>query len=102
MGSRIELQQKLEAVLGSRNVYFQPPETLKIKYPAIIYDLADIETAKANNHKYLYNKRYTITLIHNDPDTVLVENLLEAFNYVDFDRNYKTNNLNHFVFDLFY
>ena len=102
MGSRIELQQKLEAVLGSRNVYFQPPETLKIKYPAIIYDLADIETVKANNRKYLYNKRYTITLIHNDPDTDLVEKLLEAFTYVDFDRNYKTNNLYHFVFDLFY
>ena len=102
MSSRIELQQKLEAVLGSRNVYFQPPETLKIKYPAIIYDLADIETVKANNRKYLYNKRYTVTLIHYDADTDLVENILESFTYIDFDRNFTTNNLHHFVFDLFY
>lgn len=102
MSSRIELQQKLEAVLGSRNVYFQPPEILKIKYPAIIYDLADIETVKANNRKYLYNKRYTVTLIHHDADTDLVEKMLESFTYIDFDRNYSTNNLHHFVFDLFY
>ena len=27
MGSRLELQNLLESILGSRNVYYQPPES---------------------------------------------------------------------------
>jgi len=33
MGTRLELQNLLENILGSRNVYFQPPENLKLNYP---------------------------------------------------------------------
>ena len=44
MASRIKLQAKLEELLGSRNVYYQPPETLKIEYPAIIYSKSRINS----------------------------------------------------------
>ena len=53
MGSRIDLQSKLEDILGSRNVYFQPPENLKIKYPAIIYSLNNINLRFADNMPYM-------------------------------------------------
>lgn len=102
MDSRLNLQAELEAILGSRNVYFQPPESLKIRYPAIVYSLEHLDTVKADNKRYLYRKRYAVTLIHDDPDTELVESILENFNYCSFDRCFTDNNLYHFVFDLYY
>ena len=102
MSSRIELQTKLEAVLGSRNVYFQPPESIKIKYPAIVYELADIMTDKANNKNYIRNHRYTVTLIHTNPDNELKDDLIDAFNLISFDRFYTKDGLNHYVYDLYY
>ena len=35
---RLELDADLRALLGSTNVYFQPPETKKLKYPCFIYE----------------------------------------------------------------
>ncbi len=102
MDSRNELQTNLEAVLGSRNVYFQPPESLKLKYPAIVYELADIMTDRANNKNYIRNHRYTMTLIHTDPDNELKDDLLDAFRHCSFDRVYAKDNLYHYVYDLYY
>lgn len=102
MGSRLDLQTELEAVLGSRNVYFQPPETLKINYPAIIYNLSGIKTEQANNKKYLLHKRYTVTLVHSDPDNVIQDDILTKFTYISYDRSFETDNLYHYVYDLFY
>ena len=102
MNSRIELQNKLEAALGSRNVYFQPPESLKMNYPAIVYELTDIITDKADNKNYINAHRYTITLMHNNPDNVLKDDLLGAFEYISFDNFYTKDGLNHYVYDLYY
>lgn len=52
MGSRLELQSELEKILGSRNVYFQPPASVKIKYPAIVYSRKSIDNNFANNTVY--------------------------------------------------
>ena len=100
--SRIDLQNKLETVLGSRNVYFQPPESLQMKYPAFVYELADIMTDKANNKNYIRNNRYTLTLIHKNPDNELKDTILDEFEYISFDRFYAKDGLNHYVYDLYY
>ena len=100
--SRIDLQNKLETVLGSRNVYFQPPESLQMKYPAFVYELADIMTDKANNKNYIRNNRYTLTLIHKNPDNELKDMILDEFGYISFDRFYAKDGLNHYVYDLYY
>ena len=46
MKNRIELQTLLEELLGSKNVYYQPPNNLSMSYPAILYstdkDIEDI------------------------------------------------------------
>ncbi len=102
MGSRVNLQSELEAVLGSRNVYFQPPENLKIKYPAIIYSLGGINLRFADNKPYMKGKYYTVILIHTDPDNEVVDKMLTAFSYVDFERTYVRDNLYHYVFEIYY
>ena len=102
MDSRIELQEQLEAVLGSRNVYFQPPESKKLSYPCIVYNLAIIETLKADNKNYLLNNRYTVTIIHTDPDNEIKTDIMNVFDKISMDRVYTVNNLYHYVYDLYF
>ena len=49
MSRRTELQTLLEEILGSKNVYFQPPDTVSMKYPAIVYSLNRIDKKAAND-----------------------------------------------------
>ena len=89
MGSRLELQNELEKLLGSKNVYFQPPASISMKYPAIRYSLSDVENWHA------------VILIDRDPDNEYVDKLSQ-FRYCSFDRYYPADNLNHYVFTLYY
>lgn len=99
--NRLTLQTELETILGSSNVYFQPPENLKMKYPCIVYELNDIDTKKADDSNYLKNDRYVLTLIHRDPENEVFR-VLEELTYCDLDRVFVTENLYHYVFTLFY
>lgn len=101
MASRLTLHQELISCLGNNNVYFQPPESLKINYPCIIYNLDKIQTLNADNTAYKTNKRYQLTLIHKDPDNEIVDKL-EALPMCTLDRTFTTSNLNHYVFTLYY
>jgi hypothetical protein len=100
MGRRLQLQETLETILGSRNVYFQPPPNIKMSYPCIVYKLDNEQIDYAENSRYLANERYTVTLIHSDPDTYLREELAKI-QWASFDRAYATNNLNHFSFTIY-
>jgi hypothetical protein len=99
MSSRLELQTLLEEILGSRNVYFQPPESVKMKYPAIVYGLEDIENTFANDGVYLSKRKYLITVIDEDPDSEIVEKISQLPT-CRFNRHFESDNLNHDVFIL--
>lgn len=102
MASRLELHEELCDLLESRNVYFQPPESKKIKYDCFVYFMNDIASKYANNKHYNDKKRYEIKLITKNPDNGLVDKILDSFMYISFDRSFVTDNLYHFVFDLYY
>lgn len=102
MGTRLELQSELEALLGSRNVYYQPPESVKMNYDAIVYNLSRVRTVKADNQNYLTNKAYDITIISRNPENGLVERLLNHFQYSSFDRRYIADNLYHDTLTIYY
>lgn len=95
------LQAKLEELLGSRNVYYQPPESLKMEYPAIRYDLSTIDSRYADNIKYSKNNRYEIIVIDILPDNEVIDKILDL-PYSSHDRRYKSDNLNHDVITLYY
>ena len=63
MGDRILLQKKLEGILGSREVYYQPPDSIKMRYPAIRYNRKDIDVKYANNKIYSSMTAYELVLI---------------------------------------
>ena len=98
---RETLQTLLESLLGSRNVYYQPPESVKLSYPCIVYERSGIRTDSANNKIYRKYNRYTVTYIDEDPDSEIPNKLLEL-EYCRFDTHFTENNLNHDVFTLFF
>lgn len=101
MATRLELQSKLEELLGSRNVYYQPPESVKMEYPAITYSKTNIPVIYANGSVYSKNTCYEIIVIDKKPDNEVVNKLLEL-PYCSYDRQYKADNLNHDVLTLYY
>lgn len=101
MPSRLDLQSEFEKLLGSRNVYFQPPASVQMKYPAIVYSRKDFDSKFANNRVYLQKPCYEVILIDKNPDSLFVERILQL-QYCTFDRHYEKDNLNHDVFTLYY
>lgn len=102
MGTRLELHKILEELFGSKNIYYQPPESVKIEYPAIVYSKNDIVSRYASDTGgYTSVKRYTITVIDKKPDNDVIDKLL-TLPYCSFDRHYKSDNLNHDVLQLYF
>lgn len=101
MGSRLELQTKLEELLGSKNVYYQPPASCRMEYPAIKYSKSDIQSRFANGSAYSLSNRYELIVIDRKPDNVVINKLL-SLPYCSFDRHYASDNLNHDVLTLYY
>ena len=98
--NRLDLQTEFEKILGSHNVYFQPPASVKMQYPAIVYSLKNIEKNFANNLSYIITPGYEVILIDKNPDSIYVEKILKL-PYCRFDRHYTSDNLNHFVFTIY-
>jgi len=97
--SRQKLHTELMLILKSKNVYFQPPESIKIKYPAIVYSRNDVDNTHANNGVYNQKIKYKVTVIDYDPDSRIVEKMLKH-EYVVFDRHFAVNGLNHDQFTI--
>lgn len=100
MRSRLELHNELLEIL--EHCYFQPPESVKLVYPCIVYSLDNVDTRYADDIRYHNMKRYTLTLIEKNPDTPYLEQILEKFQYCRHDRRYVTDNLTHDTFSLYY
>lgn len=97
----INLQYILEDILGSRNVYFQPPENLKMKFPCIRYSLDNIKSTRADDRNYYNSNSYQIIYIDDDPDSEIPDRILDL-PMCRFERFYTADNLNHWVFTLTY
>jgi len=101
MDRRLNLHVELCSVLKSQNVYYQPPESLTIKYPAIVYELADIKNQHADNSVYKQGHYYSVTLIDTNPESSILDEL-SNFRTAKFDRHYVADNLYHDTFTIFY
>lgn len=101
MGQRLELHGLLSRILGTNQVYFQPPPTVNMEYPCIVYR-RDYEKAEhADDRPYARRKRYQVVVIDTDPDSIIPDQIAEL-PLCSFDRFYTADNLNHDVFKLFF
>lgn len=103
MKSLVDISQEIYDELSKYcdNVYFQPPNNLKIKYPCIIYKRDRIENTHSNNNVYNQNHPFEIIVIDTDPDSTITEQI-SRLSKCRFDRRYTSDNLYHDVFTLYY
>lgn len=118
--TRLDLDAEFRELLGSDYVYFSPPESLKLKYPCIVYHRTGANTRKADNNLYLLGFEYTVTIIDKDADSgafggynaitkeldynsdTLIEKMLKHFPMCRYVNHRVVNNLNHDTFTLYY
>lgn len=98
---RIELQTLLETLLGTKNVYFQPPAKFLMSYPCIVYNLDYVNSTFADNNPYSRFKRYAVTVIDKNPDSEIPDRVA-ALPMSSFTRHFTADNLNHDVYNLYF
>lgn len=101
MSSRQKLQKEFETLLGSRNVYYQPPNNIVMQYDAIRYSSTTPKVIHANNMKYLKLKCYDGIVISKKPDPEVVEKIMDL-PYTSFGSPYVADNLYHYPFTIYY
>lgn len=99
--TRLELQAILETIPGVAKVYYSPPASVFMEYPCIRYELAGMTVRRADNIPYFGAKRYSVTLIDEDPDTEIPSHMLNI-PFCSFDRAYVADGLMHFVYTLYF
>jgi len=99
---RLDLQALLESLVGpSGKVYFQPPESMQMQYPCIVYQRYNALSEFADGLPYIHNKRYQVTVIDSDPDSPIPDKIA-TLPMCTYNRFFVVTNLNHDVFNLYY
>jgi hypothetical protein len=104
MASRLDLHAELVKFLP--NVYFQPPSTIQMSYPCIVYNKTiynnTIGRQYANNGMYSKKQCYQIMLIEKNPDSTVADSIEQYFEYCEINQYYTVDNLYHTTLILYY
>lgn len=77
MTNRLTLHNTLLDILGSSSVYYNPPESIKMTFPCIVYQLDSLVPVRADNVNYLGYTIYKITVISKQVDHPAVKKILK-------------------------
>lgn len=92
---RLILQSKLEELLGSDRVYYQPPESITLKYPCILYTPDPFYSRKADNTSYITYNRYHVQHIYKQINGSLYSDIMSTFKHVSHDQRHIVDSLYH-------
>lgn len=97
---RLKLQETLSGLTGIKKAYFQPPASIQLEYPCIIFTYSNERILHANNYTYKEEDEYEVTLITKEPlpDEVMTE--LRELPYTRFSRHFVNDNLHHFSYNM--
>lgn len=95
-----EFNKLLQDVLGSKNVYYQPPAELTMKYPCIRYEASNLDIKRADNHGYIASRAYSVIYIAKKQDEDVIMRLARLPRSRH-DRSYKASGLYHEVFTIY-
>lgn len=99
--SRLELQAVLEAILGTRNVFFQPKEGQNLEYPAIVYTIDSAKVEYGDDRPYKIHDRYQVTYIDRSPDSEIPRKIQEL-PMTRFTSYFAMDGLNHYNHSIYY
>lgn len=98
---RQELHAELVELLGSDNVYYEPPESFKMKYPCLVYTRENMSLRRADNKIYSSETEYQITYISRTPDDDFIDAMIDHFGDVSHSRHFVSDKLHHDVFYIY-
>ena len=101
MDKRLSLQKELEKLAGA-NVYFQPPASVHLAYPCVIYNLAAGDIKRADDSVYSYTNRFELIFIYKKPNMEILEIVMRAIPKCSVSRIYIADNLYHYAFNIYY
>lgn len=96
-----DLQILLQELLGSENVYFQPPTGYAMSYPAIVFHRKTPNRKFASDHAYFRMSCYEVQVIDPSPEGLIAEKV-EQLPYCAHNRHFKKDRLNHDTFTLYF
>ena len=82
-------------------LYFQPPDSIKMTYPCLMYEWDSADTEFADDNPYIVRKRYRLMVITRNPDDKLPEKILTLPSAI-MVRHYTEKNLHYYVFNLYF
>lgn len=95
-----ELQAVFEELLGSRNVYYNPPESVRMSYDAIRFKRRNINNKFASDTVYVQlPPTFEVVVITRDPDASIIEKV-SKLPRCRFVTSYTTDNLHHNIFTI--
>ena len=101
MDQRIKLHAMLTEIIGPKKVYFQPPATVSLEYPCLIYKRVRDINRFADNTKYYGRRQYEITVIDRNPDSE-IPSKINQLPLCSFTSHFVADNLNHDIFTLYF
>lgn len=95
--TRPKLSKKLHEALDGDSVYYDPPESAKMKYPAIVYTHDDTVYLSADSRVYMDYDVYEVQIIAKDDDTLsaIGRKLAELVDGIKYVRSGVDDNLHH-------
>lgn len=99
---RLEFDTELRELLQTQNTYYEPPASVRMKYPCVVYSRGSLDNTWAGDHRYVGRIRFMITTISTNPDNEWPQLILEHFQRVRYDRHYNADGLSHDVLMLYY
>lgn len=101
MADRQILAQKLISLMNGNRVYFQPPESIQLTYPCLIYQFETFDKRNANDRRYSKFKKYSLVYISKDSDDPMVDKI-DELPYCEHKNRYVSDNLYHDSFILYF
>lgn len=99
--NRLALREILSKVMvdcgEEPKLYYQPPESMRLEYPCMIYHLKDMSSNYADNRPYMKLISFDITYVTRSPSSSVPVAMTDQ-SLMSFDRYYTADNLHHYAY----
>lgn len=98
------LRDELYSIGMTEKVYYNPSTSIRMSYPCFRFNENNTYSIRADNKNYLNTRRWTIIYITSNEEEVevVINKMLGYFSMCNNETVYKSDNLVHIVFNLYY
>ncbi len=91
------LTESLSKYTSEVPLYFKADSNIRLSYPCVIYDRVSSNVKYANNLRYFFGSEYQVMIIDTDPDSEIVDLILNDFQRSVKSNEYVSDGLYHYI-----